>query len=263
IAAASAASHGLPNTSSSSTTSVFAPSTRTSASPASAASPARALSRATRLTYSRGDSCAARRSGTSTSTTRNATPSWVSSSRRRGDCEARWSMWRPSECERVFAELRVALPAQRFVQRLRGQVVVRGGEREAGRTLVPCLRGGGFQQGLRHALPPCRGGHEQVVEQPGTHHAHRGKQRIELGKAQRRAVRVAGQQDHRLAEAQTGGEEIARPRLVGRLAVEPAVAIEQRHQRIEVVEGGAAYLERHGLSLWRRRECPAYRHVRW
>ena len=92
MAAASSASRGLPNTSSSSTTSVSVPSTTADGFAITLSRPAPAFSRATRRTYSSAGSPGWRCSGTSRSSTPNSRPRRASSSRRRGDWEARYNI---------------------------------------------------------------------------------------------------------------------------------------------------------------------------
>ena len=89
IAAAWAASRGLPSTSPSSTTSVSAPSTGVESPGASPARPARAFARARRCTSAAGSSPGSGVSSTSAGTTRKRIPIWPSSSCRRGEREAR------------------------------------------------------------------------------------------------------------------------------------------------------------------------------
>src|SRR5690606_21330155 len=99
ISSPSARSAGLPSIRSSMTTAVSAPSTAAESSP-TAARPARAFSRARRCTKTSGRSAGRGVSSRVIDSSSNGTPIWVSSSRRRGDAEARNNAAIPDPCDK-------------------------------------------------------------------------------------------------------------------------------------------------------------------
>jgi len=97
-----------------------------------------------------------------------------------------------------------------------------------------------FDQGPARPGSPVVGLHIEVVQDEGPRGPDRREAWIELDEADRRLA-FHRQEHHRLAMPEALAQETAGPLGVGRLAVELAIAVEQRGDQVEVGRQGAMH----------------------
>src|SRR5581483_10999259 len=87
---------------------------------------------------------------------------------------------------------------------------------------------------------------EQIVEDPQPARGNRREARIQLRESQCFASFVPRDENHRFAQGQPLAQEFARRGEIGRAPIEHAIAVEQRRQRVEIIQGGLRDIERAG-----------------